>query len=254
MISSSLSSTGQQQTSLCNTASTPAQQVNGEQRLLAHDIQVVLPSVPPGELPKLTDMVAQVVHVIYEMSSRQEVPTEVHSGILSTLESGLSGTPTTATVADRPDSIWITSSSATWSVSMWISMLEAGHARSKKVTILNMIEWMGASEWYDAELQKAEKVPPLTKRGAPRKRLATVVLDKCLMAARDATAMESLKNVASNDNEACSSSLDSAVVQKKILDTRRSLLNIFHRGRTLRRLVQMTHLGILFDPDIWYVL
>jgi hypothetical protein len=63
---------------------------------------------------------------------------------------------------------------------MWIHMLEAGHARSKKATILNMIEWMGASEWYDAELEQAEKAPPPTKRGTPRKRLATVVLDKYL--------------------------------------------------------------------------
>ena len=36
---------------------------------------------------------------------------------------------------------------------MWINMLEAGHARSKEATILNMIEWMGALEWYDAELE-----------------------------------------------------------------------------------------------------
>ena len=36
-------------------------------------------------------------------------------------------------------------------------MLEAGHARSKETTILDMIEWIGASEWYDAELEQAEK-------------------------------------------------------------------------------------------------
>ena len=57
-------------------------------------------------------------------------------------------------------------------------MLEAGHACSKEVTILNMIEWIGASEWYDTELEQAEKAPPSTERGTPRKRLATVVLDK----------------------------------------------------------------------------
>jgi hypothetical protein len=33
----------------------------------------------------------------------------------------------------------------TWSASMRINMLEAGHARSKEATILNMIEWMDAS-------------------------------------------------------------------------------------------------------------
>src|SRR5438309_1597883 len=130
-------------------------------------------------------------------------------------------------------------------------MLEAGHARSKEATILNMIEWIGASEWYDAELEQAKKALPLTKRGTPRKRLATVVLDKYLKEARDTTAMESLGKLASEDNKDRPSSPDSAGIQKKIFDTRRKrLLNILYRGRTLRKLIQMTCLGILFDPDI----
>ena len=132
-------------------------------------------------------------------------------------------------------------------------MLEAGHARSKEVTILNMIEWMGASEWHDAELGQAEKTPPPMKRGTPRKRLATVVLDKYLKGARDTTAMEGEgpEKLTSRGNEVHPSSLDLAGIQKRILDTRRKRLNnIFHRGRTLRKLVQMTRLGILFDPDI----
>src|SRR6266487_5874952 len=114
---------------------------------------------------------------------------------------------------------------------------------------------MGSSEWYDAELKQAEKAPPPTKRGAPRKRLATVVLDKYLKEARVTTAIKGPENPISKDNEDRPSSLDSAGIQKRILDTRRKRLNnIFHRGRTLRKLVQMTRLGILFDPDIWYVL
>jgi hypothetical protein len=134
-------------------------------------------------------------------------------------------------------------------------MLEAGHARSKETTILNMIEWMGASEWYDAELEQAEKAPPPTKRGTPRKRLATVVLDRYLKEAPDTMGTESPGKLASKDNENCPSSPDSTGIQRKILDTRRKKLNnLFHRGRTLRKLVQMTRLGILFDADIWYVL
>ena len=178
---------------------------------------------------------------------------EVHSRILSTLRPSLSGAPATTAVAERPGSMWIASSPTTWSASMWINMLEAGHARSKEATILNMIEWMGASEWYDAGLEQAEKAPPPTKRGTPRKRLATVVLDKYLKEARDTTAAESPGKL--KDNEDRPSSPNSAGIQKRIFDTRRKRLNnIFHRGRTLRKLIQMTRLGILFDPDIWYVL
>ncbi len=114
---------------------------------------------------------------------------------------------------------------------------------------------MGTSEWYDTELEQAEKVPPSTKRGMPRKCLATVVLDKYLKEARDTTATESPGKLASKDNEDRPSSLNLARIQKRIFDTRRKRLNnIFHRGRILRKLIQMTCLGILFDPDIWYVL
>ena len=69
----------------CNTASTQVQQVGIEQPLSTQDSQTMLPPSPSGEAPALTDMVAKAVHIIYEMSRRQEVPMEVHSRILSTL-------------------------------------------------------------------------------------------------------------------------------------------------------------------------
>jgi hypothetical protein len=162
-IPSSPSRTGQQRASPCSPAPTQVQQVDREQPLPTQDSQTMLPPSLPGEAPALTDMVAKAVHIIYEMSRRQEVPTEVHSRILSTFRPGLGGTPATTAMAERPGSVWITSSPITWSASMWINMLEAGHARSKEATILNMIEWIGASEWYDAELGQAEKAPPPTK-------------------------------------------------------------------------------------------
>jgi hypothetical protein len=90
-------------------------------------------------------MVAKAVHIVYEISRRHKVLTEVYLRILTTIR------PTTTTVG-RPDSVWIISSPTTWSASMWINMLEASHTRSKEVTILNIIEWIGALEWYNAEL------------------------------------------------------------------------------------------------------
>src|SRR6266536_2544588 len=97
---------------------------------------------------------------------------------------------------------------------------------------------MGASQWYDAELKQAEKAPPPTKRGTPRKRLATIVLDKYLQEVRNTTATESPGKFALEDNEDCPSSPNSAGIQKRILDIRRKRLkNIFYRGRTLRKLV-----------------
>jgi len=247
-----LSCTEQQQTSIYS-ALTKAQPVDREKSLPTQDSPAMPPPSPPEEAPRLADMVANAVHIIYEMSRRREVPTEVHLRILNTIQPGLGGTPATDAVG-RSNSVWITSSPITWSASMWINMLEAGHARSKETTILNMIEWMGASEWYDVELQQAEKALPRTKRGTLRKRVATVVLDKYLKGACSTAATESMDNPTSADNED-RLSLDAARIQTRILSARRKRLStIFHRGRTLRNLVQMTSLGILFDPDIWYVM
>ena len=119
---------------------------------------------------------------------------EVHLRILSTLRPSLSRAPTTTTMVERLGSMWITSSLTTWLASMWINMLEAGYTCSKEATILNMIEWMGALEQYNTKLEQAKKAPPPTKQGTPRKRLATIVLDKYLKEARNTIAVESLGN------------------------------------------------------------
>jgi len=245
------SCTEQQQTDLCSTASIEAQPVDREKSPPTHESPAKLSPSSPEKT--LTDMIAKVVHLLYVMSRRCEIPKEIHSRILTTIQPSLGGTSATATTVRRPDSAYITSSSTTWSTSMWINMLEAGYARFKETTILNMIEWMGASEWYDAELQQAEKVPPRTKRGTLRKRLATIVLDKYLEAACSTAATEGTDNPTVIDTK--DRSLDAARIQTRVLNARRKKLNqIFHRGRALRNLIQMTHLGILFDPDIWYVL
>ena len=248
------SSTGQQQIGQCSTASIEAQQVDREQSLATQDSPAILPPSASDQTPTLAEMTAKAVHLIYEMGRRREVPKEIHSRILTTIRHSLSGTPATPTVGP-PDSALISSSSTLWSASTWITMLEAGHARSKEATILNMIEWMGASEWYDAELRQAEEAPPRTKRGTLRKRLATIVLDKYLKEACSTAATDGPDNLTS-DNKGRPSSLDAAGIQTRIINARRRrrLNKVFHRGRTLRKLVQMTHLGILFDPDIWYVL
>ncbi|KAH8595137.1 hypothetical protein B0O99DRAFT_159895 [Bisporella sp. PMI_857] len=135
---------------------------------------------------------------------------------------------------------------------MWINMLEVGHNRSRKSSIFNMIEWIGASEWFDAEIEEAEKAPPPTKRGVPRKRLATIILIKYMKEAYGITEIEATGTLAFKNSEDCPSFMDSAKVEKKFFDARRLRLNVvIQRGRILRRLVQATHLGILFDENIW---
>ncbi|KAG9228242.1 hypothetical protein BJ875DRAFT_447053 [Amylocarpus encephaloides] len=173
-IQSPLSSTGQQLTKLSNAAPTQTQQVNREQLLPVQDRETTVPSSSTGEVPTICDMVAKTIQIIHTMSNRQELPSEAHSKILSTLRPSLDTTLTVPAVAERV--IPSTSSSTSWSPSMWINMLEAAEAHSREAIILNMIERMGASKWYDAEHAEAEKEPPLTKKGRSRKRLASVEL------------------------------------------------------------------------------
>ncbi|KAH8587331.1 hypothetical protein B0O99DRAFT_642099 [Bisporella sp. PMI_857] len=129
---------------------------------------------------------------------------------------------------------------------MWFNMLEAGNARSKEGTIRKMLEWIGASVWHDAEVQQAIEAPTLTKRGVSRKRMATLVLDKYLGEARDNTAIENPEKLVLKSNENRPSSPDLAKIKR-----RKRLNNILNTGRMSRKLVQLTSLGILFDPNIW---
>ena len=64
-----------------------------------------------------------------------------------------------------------------------------------------MIEWIGALQWYNAELKQAEKAPPPTKHRVPRKHLATIVLDKYLKEVCVTTAIKGPKNPLLKDNK-----------------------------------------------------
>jgi hypothetical protein len=110
-----LSRTGPQQASLYNVISTQAQEVNEEKLFLAKDNQTILFFSVPREIFTLTDMIAKTVYIIYDMSKRQEILTEVYSNILSTLRPSLGGTATPTTIAERPGSVYITNSPTTWS-------------------------------------------------------------------------------------------------------------------------------------------
>lgn len=220
----------QQQASACNIATTQKQQINTEQLLLTQDN---LASPPPEEALTLKSMISHSVNVISKISKRQKVSAEVHLKIVRTIQHSLA----TAAVK-QPNSIETTSGAT--SASTWINILDAGEARSKKTTILNMMEWIGAAEWFDTEVQQAQQALPRTKRGAPRKRVATIILDKYFQEVPD--------------SEDHSLPITSNGIQNRILDEKRQrFIKNVNKGRNLRQLVQMTHLGILFQSNVPYV-
>ncbi|RAL06642.1 uncharacterized protein BO97DRAFT_309607, partial [Aspergillus homomorphus CBS 101889] len=48
--------------------------------------------------------------------------------------------------------------------SIWVKVLDMGSAKQRKVTILNMLEYMGAWEWYDGQIRIAQNTV-FTKKG-----------------------------------------------------------------------------------------
>ena len=92
------SCTEQQQTGLCSTASTEVQPVDREKSPSTHDSPAKLSLSLPKKTLTLADIIAKVVHLLYEISRRWEVPKEIHSRILTTIQPSLGETPATAAV------------------------------------------------------------------------------------------------------------------------------------------------------------
>ena len=116
----------------------------------------------------IKDIVIEAVRAIYQCSRyKDELPRDVYSRILSTLQSDHNE----ATSRRSPDSDWSDGS-------IWKHILEAGEARSRRSTIFDMLEYMGAWEWYDRQIKltitkhEAEKQKEL----APKTAASYVVL------------------------------------------------------------------------------
>lgn len=121
-----------------------------------------------------------------------------------------------------------------WSLTMWMNILDQGRASHKKIGILRKIEWMGASAWFDSQVEQTSNAPPKTKRGIPMKRVSTVVLDRLL-------------NEARNDDGDTSSMqpIDRKAQQRK------NFVDICTKGKKLRQIVKVLGTGVLFYRRIW---
>ncbi len=124
-------------------------------------------SVAPEDAHTLIDHILEAARIIHHLSKYLDgMPRQVYVTILQALRDS------------RKDVL----ASSDWSTSsMWVDILEAGSVENQKVMILNMLEYIGAWEWYDSQVrlvQASGKV--LTKKGKPvdHKGTATHLLDK----------------------------------------------------------------------------
>jgi hypothetical protein len=201
-----------------------------------------------AEVASLMDMILEAVRVIHQLSKYpQGVPREVHSRILTTLR------------ADHQEAL-MPSSLNQWSDgSIWMKVLEMGSSENQKVTILNMLEYMGAWEWYNKQIKRSQATV-LTKKNKPvnRRGAATHVLNR--MQGINSTPrgrwISGVGRVAfgegGNKIDVPPESCNGDITERDRQLQRKRISMQLSRGQKLSTmLVKELSLGILFSPKIW---
>lgn len=189
----------------------------------------------------MRDIVIEATRAIYQCCShKDELPRDVYSRILSTLQS------------DDGEAIGGASSDSDWSDgSMWRQILEGGESRTRRSTILNMLEYMGVWEWYDRQVKLTQaKHEAEHKKPLVRKTASSYVL-KDLRNLK--TAGKSIKGVGrltleEGENIPPENGEPNEITKKE----REKIRTQLGRGHKLKDiLVKELGLGILFSPGIW---
>jgi hypothetical protein len=198
-------------------------------------------SVAPKDGYTLTDHILEAARIIHGLSKYPNgTPRQMYVTILRALR-------------DSRKDILVSSD---WSTgSMWVDILEAGSVENQKVTILNMLEYIGAWEWYNSQVrlvQASNKV--LTKKGKPvdHKGAATYLLDRIQQSGKY---IKSLGMLTLEDGDATINSLSDAqgtLAERTQKLQRKRLITQLSRGQALsNKLVKKLGLGILFNKNIW---
>ena len=198
-------------------------------------------SLPPTQIVSLTDMIVEATRVIHQFCQyQQDIPAEVYSRILLTLQNNENA---------NSNSDW--SDGATW-----LRVLEMGISRARKTTILNLLEYMGAWEWYDRQVKLSEGIIYTKKKKLVERRgAATHVLNELheKMKSIKGVGKLALKEGGSMSNLPPTENCGSIPEQVKG-KTRKHIHVLLNRGFVLKeRLVKELGLGILFSPKIWWV-
>jgi hypothetical protein len=192
-------------------------------------------SSPSVEIVPLKDMIVEAVRVIHQLCKYQhELPREVYSRILLTLQNNY-------------EAIGVASSN--WSDgAMWMRVLGAGESRTRRATIFNMLECMGAWEWYDCQVKLAEGVvhtrgnKPVARRGA-----AIHVMDKI-----QGKSVRGVGRVTVEEGQKKPDTPSESAAEQARIAQRKNIRMQLTRGHKLKeKLVKGLGLGILLSPKIW---
>jgi hypothetical protein len=205
-----------------------------------------LMNAAPENVCAVTDHILEAVRIIHGLSKHQDgLPRPVHVAILQALGDS------------RQDML----ASSDWSSgSMWMDILEAGSVEGQKVTILRMLEYMGAWEWYDSQVRLVQESGTIhTKKNKPvgRKGAATHVLNKIQRSGKYIKSLGklTLENDGNSQNDGrtgTSSDGQDTITERKRKLQRQRIVTQLSRGQKLStKLVKELGLGILFSPQIW---
>lgn len=189
----------------------------------------------------IKDIVIEASRAIYQCCRyKDELPRDVYSRILSILQSGHNE----AVGRRSPDSDWSDGS-------IWIRILQAGESRTRRSTIFNMLEYMGAWEWYDRQIKLTQaKYEAEKKMSLHRKTAASYVLRDLPKSKTPGKSIKGIGRLALGERGNIPTKNDKpSIAEEKERENIRMQLG---RGQRLKdTLVKELGLGILFSPGIW---
>lgn len=107
------------------------------------------PSTPKSfviEASPIQELIVEAARTLYQLSQHQDgVPRAVHKRILQSLQ------------CSQPEALAASTSNTGSDDLIWVQILETGSSRQCHVTILNMLEYIGAWEWYNGQVQLAQR-------------------------------------------------------------------------------------------------
>ncbi|KAE8358565.1 hypothetical protein BDV27DRAFT_163459 [Aspergillus caelatus] len=187
----------------------------------------------------IIDLTIKATRTICHLSKHKDgVPSDVHKRVLQSLQQAQLGVSAECTHQNH------------WSDgSMWVQVLEMGESRKDRGTIQNMLEYIGAWEWYNTQLELAKKTVTTKKNKPVKQRGAAMhVMDQIQNRWIGGVGIVTLQE--GNSHYLSGSDPASISAEEKHLQRNRISMQL-NRGKLCSKLVKELGLGILFDENIW---
>lgn len=182
----------------------------------------------------ILELIIEATRTLHQLSTHNDsVPGDVHKVILETLNSQSCNAAANIQWSDG---------------STWVEILEKGASSRAKLTIFNLLEYMGASEWYESQIQ-------LTMRTTTPRKATTEVLNR-IQLQQTQGGSRSMYRVGpitmQGESRDQSPNPSSSILEREREAKRKALCNQLSRGHKLStKIVKDLGLGILFSPSIW---